>query len=307
MTTFSDTFPLKVLYIVGAGRSGSTLLDRVIGQLPRLSSTGELHSILSRSDPLAGVCGCRAPMRECVFWPGVIGRLNIRSLDEARKAYRLASRVRNYVTPGLSHANRAALKSYAAVVEQLYLSVARETQSWVVIDSSKTPGYAGLASLMTRIDMYMLHLVRDPRAVAYSWQRRKTRPDFTDQGAQRRIYSSAMSSFRWTATNLASELIGKRFSPRRRWTIRYEDLASEPEHTLDQIQLFLGLPVERIVKENSSIHLSADHTAGGNLNRFIVGEIQLKLDDEWRSQLSRRDRFICTATTLPLLKKYRYL
>ena len=63
---------IKVVYIAAHNRSGSTLLDRMLGQLDGYVSVGELRQIWVRG--LAGnqACGCGLPFHECAFWVEVL-------------------------------------------------------------------------------------------------------------------------------------------------------------------------------------------------------------------------------------------
>ena len=62
---------VKVLYIGGLGRSGSTLLDRMLGQLPGFFSAGEIRDLWQRGLRENALCGCGAPFKECEVWTRV--------------------------------------------------------------------------------------------------------------------------------------------------------------------------------------------------------------------------------------------
>ncbi|MGH2812195.1 MAG: hypothetical protein ACRDI1_05730, partial [Actinomycetota bacterium] len=63
--------PVRVLYIGGAGRSGSTLLDLMLGQLPGFFAAGELKYVWDRGLLRNELCGCGSSFRECPFWTAV--------------------------------------------------------------------------------------------------------------------------------------------------------------------------------------------------------------------------------------------
>src|ERR1700754_3896573 len=63
--------PTPVLFIAGAGRSGRTLLDRVIGAQEGFLSLGEVQFIWQRSFAEDQLCGCGRPFHRCAFWAGV--------------------------------------------------------------------------------------------------------------------------------------------------------------------------------------------------------------------------------------------
>ena len=64
--------PLKVIFVAGAGRSGSTLLDRMLGSVPRVASVGELRHIWKLGLAEDEFCGCGEPFSACPFWARVV-------------------------------------------------------------------------------------------------------------------------------------------------------------------------------------------------------------------------------------------
>ena len=60
-----------VLYLGGAGRSGSTLLERMLGQLPDAVAVGEIVHLVRRGLLDDEDCGCGCPFSVCPFWTKV--------------------------------------------------------------------------------------------------------------------------------------------------------------------------------------------------------------------------------------------
>ena len=67
------TNQLKVLYIAGLGRSGSTILQNVLGELESFFPGGEICSIGQRYVQKR-LCGCKKPLAECDVWKRVLNR-----------------------------------------------------------------------------------------------------------------------------------------------------------------------------------------------------------------------------------------
>ena len=65
------TTGVPVLFIGGLGRSGSTLVDRVLGQTPGVCSVGELVFLWERGLLANERCGCGEPFDGCPFWKEV--------------------------------------------------------------------------------------------------------------------------------------------------------------------------------------------------------------------------------------------
>jgi hypothetical protein len=59
------------------------------------------------------------------------------------------------------------LQDYLVGLEKLYQGIRAYTGSKVIIDSSKSLLYGYLLGMLPTIDLYVLHIVRDPRGVAY--------------------------------------------------------------------------------------------------------------------------------------------
>src|SRR5690349_13952079 len=62
------------IFIISAGRSGSTLLDIITGQHKDIISLGEI-SHLPKNITLNSVCGCGAKVNDCPFWQKIFLRL----------------------------------------------------------------------------------------------------------------------------------------------------------------------------------------------------------------------------------------
>ena len=65
--------PLHVVYVMGVGRSGSTLLDIALGSHPRVESVGELKNLVRGGWRENGYCACGSRVQECDFWARVDG------------------------------------------------------------------------------------------------------------------------------------------------------------------------------------------------------------------------------------------
>ena len=58
----------KVLYLAGWGRSGSTILSNIIGEVEGFFSAGEVYNLWQRGLLENKLCGCERSFSECVFW-----------------------------------------------------------------------------------------------------------------------------------------------------------------------------------------------------------------------------------------------
>ncbi|HEX4751684.1 MAG TPA: hypothetical protein VH268_02210 [Solirubrobacterales bacterium] len=294
---------LKVLFIGGYGRSGSTLLDRVLGQIPGFFSVGELRHVFQEGFVENRRCGCGDPFLECDFWRGVTARA-FGDLDgrELERIAALKERVdRWWLAPLLgwgvgTPGRRRDVERYRQVMLRLYAAIAAESGASVLIDSSKdvSHGYA-LRGMERDLDLHVLHLVRDARAVAYSWQRRKFNPG---SGSNMDRHSLLRTSAEWSLINALTRLhrpTGARYA-----TLHYGDFAADPCAAVERVLDFLdesGRP--DLICDDRTIHLRANHTAAGNPNRFRQGSVEIVPDEEWREAMSPADQLLVGALTLP--------
>ncbi|HEY2055105.1 MAG TPA: sulfotransferase [Solirubrobacterales bacterium] len=299
---------LKVLFIGGYGRSGSTLLDRVLGQIPGFVSVGELRHLFQEGFVENRRCGCGDPFLDCDFWQAVTRRaFGELSEREVAAIAALKQRVdRWWLLPLLgrrlgTRRQRREVDHYRRILRRLYAAIAAESGAAVLIDSSKdvSHGYA-LRGLDDALDLRVLHLVRDSRAVAWSWQRRKFNPG---SGEQMDRYSLLRTSAEWSAINALTRLhrpTGARYA-----TLHYGDFAADPSGAVDDILAFLDEPERpNPIAPDRTVHLGADHTAAGNPNRFRRGAVEIRPDEEWRRAMSPAGRLLVGALTLPGLRRY---
>lgn len=301
----------KVVYILGGTRSGTTMLDLLLGQLPGYVSTGELRRIWERGILQGRRCGCGRPLPACSLWSSVLQRIHgTADLHEVAKNVLLTQRavLRTRHTPGLlfracEAVATSAVSSYGTLLTRLYAAIAEATGAMVVVDSSKLPSDAALLGRLPDVNVRFVHLVRDPRAVAWSWQRRQPEPDHP-AGVEMPRHGLLWTAVNWVAPNLGAELIRMRCD--RTVRMRYEDFARSPAEALACITTFVGEPRSVGWLRDGTAELNPTHTVGGNPVRFTKDHIDIRPDDEWKTRLPGRDWWLVTALASPLLRRYGY-
>src|SRR5690348_12216927 len=301
---------IKILDIAGWDRSGSTILDLILGQFPGLFSVGELIDMWERGPET--LCGCGRVFKDCETWReifleafGVLpGRFDFatganlqRHCARSRHLYVLGNPLlRKHIIPMFD--------SYRQLVEKLYRAVSTVSGARLLVDSSKQPVHAYLLQLMGIAELHVVHLVRDPRGCAYSYQKRKPHP------ALKEGYFPSMhparNSMHWILANVATEVIWKR-SPERYLLVRYEDFIARPKHTVHRILEFAGeQDIESPFSSEHSVFLRPLHGVSGNSVRFQTGALRLSLDDKWKSEMKGRHRAMVATLTSTILRKYGY-
>ncbi len=299
---------VKVLYIAGWGRSGSTLLDNILGQLDGFFPAGELADIWQAGFIENNSCGCSSTLRDCPVWKTIVQKAfgGFDAIDPLRmnRIFRDETRTIRmpyfFLTYGIP-ARSAIRREYLENLSSLYRAIASVTGSRVIADSSKTPSYAALLGLVPEIDLYIVHLIRDPKAVAYSWSIRKPKP-----GDYMRTMNAVKSSLLWNIWNGGSELLGRRF-PGRYLRIRYEDFVLAPQ---DNIRRILALVHEEVrgfpFPSDHTVRLIPTHTMKGNPSRFVTGDVEILPDERWKKGMHPLNRILVDLATWPWLGKYGY-
>lgn len=312
----TENAPVRVLFIVGKGRSGSTILNSMLGEVPGVFGAGELRRLWDWSLRQGVRCGCGEDVLDCSLWSKVLDEgFGIRSREG--DAERIQAILRDY--HAVAHWHKAprlfarrrvggweALRRYAATTQVLFRTIADVTGAQVVVDSSKSPLYPAVLGLVDGIDGSVVHLMRDPRAVGFSWQKIKQVHD-RGEGATMPRYGPLHTSASWSLRNLTSEMIARRWPRDRVMQLRYEEFSREPRTSVGRLVELMGLPVADLpfVDEHTAV-LNPNHTACGNPNRMNTGEVAIRHDNAWETQMDSRSRHIISALTWPLRHRYGY-
>jgi Sulfotransferase family len=311
----AENLPVRVVYIGGCGRSGSTLLDRMLGELPRFCSIGELRFIWQRGLVENQRCGCGRPFRECPFWKSVgdeafggwdkLDAVDLAALERATDRHRY---IPFLIAPWLWPGYRRRLMRYAAVLSELYRGIYRVTDGGLIVDSTKDPPFAFLLRHVPGLDLRVVHLVRDSRGVAFSWTKRIRKPEKFETVDFMNTYHPVEMGFRWMAYNLCFHLLGRLGVPRL--SMRYEQVVGSPRAEIERVGRISG---ESFADEDfaflaaDGVDLGIHHTVSGNPMRFEQGTIRLALDEAWRTQLNPMHRRLVSIFTFPLLFCYGYV
>ena len=308
------TAAVDVLYIGGCQRSGSTLLDRMLGQARGHVSAGEVTHLWARGLGANDLCGCGERFAECPFWTEVgsvaFGGWSALDAGETLRLQRRVDRNRYIIFmlwPALSPRYRRDLSRYAAILDRLYRAIRQVGGDGVVVDSSKHASTAFLLRQVPSVRLRVVHLVRDSRGVAFSLLKKVRRPETLDEGALMFRASPWRAGAEWSAFNGLFHILGMTGIPRT--LVRYETLVRQPRETLARILTFgRGSadddPLTFI--DGSTVELGVDHSVAGNPMRLEHGSFELRVDAAWRTTMLPRDRRITTFMTWPLLARYGY-
>jgi hypothetical protein len=339
--THTET-PVKVLKITGLGRSGSTILDIVLGNHPQIESVGEVGNIVRNGwishESLCGIpqnqlrvpictCGKRldvlyveSPDEACPFWSRVrdewVERTDgegIESYPKLQNDFELKRRWSRYgldPLPRLLYEKRrpsAPFRSYARLTRAFFESVRAVSGKPVIVDSSKAPARALAFGMVPGIDLYVIHLVRDGRGVVTSLRKSFEKDPQAGIMWDHKAHPMWKTVVRWVVQNLASEWVCGQLGPKRTMRLRYEDFVADPKAALGRIGSLIELDLSDVADAAASGKpMQAGHNIGGNKTKKS-GTITLRADSkEWRSALSPTEQRLSWALMGWLMRRYGY-
>ena len=299
---------INVIYVAGTGRSGSTVFDRVLGTLDGVTSFNEIYRMMSDGLVRNDRCACGENFRACPFWVEIVGRTFAGPEHEqhiTRLFYKF-DRTRQFVrifTGAAGTRYKAELDEFRGWLRTLYFSLAEVSGSSVIIDSSKVPTRSLILTTIPGINVHVVHLVRDARAVVHSWHKEKFNPAF---GQPLPRFGTLRTVSFWYARNFFTEMLRYR-APYSR--VRYEDFVARPRSALarliDDVGPLAGKHFDFV--DDDSLVLSKLHSIGGNPDRFTTGVTKLRPDISWQSKLARSNRLAVSVMAYPMLRRYGYV
>jgi Sulfotransferase family len=289
------TDPVRVLYVAGLAHSGSTVLARVLGEVEGLFTAGEVYALSERIGD-GDRCGCGEPLGECPFWTAVLREAfpDGDPLPRLRTERRwIHGRTLALLVLGR---DRERLRTYGADLARLYRAIASVSGSRVVVDSSKSPTFAYILDRTPGLELYGVHLLRDPRATSYSWS---VDPHY------HRTKGPAFGA-RWTFWNLELEALAAR-RPRRFVRLRLEDFVEDPVVETRRVLRLVGAEDAALpFVDGRSVRLPSHHMVEGHASRFDTGVVPIRASTTWRERLSKRRELTTSLLASPLQLLYGY-
>jgi hypothetical protein len=299
-------------FILAHSFSGSTLLSFLLDAHPEIATVGEMF--IAPSHNTAGYpCSCGEPIERCAFWRRVSEAMaargipfDLRSAEASLTAASyglLGSRVvwaepRGPFLEGIRRLALALLPGVRreldrriAVNRHLAEAVLELRHARVFVDATKRPGRALLLRRDPRLDLQVIHLVRDGRAVARS----------TIRNLDRTVEEGARS---WAASVRRCEELRRAFPPERWLTVRHEDLCRDPRETLARIFDFLDVSPDLETGGVRQIQAGDHHIIGNRMRLSRTSEI--RLDERWRTELTPDQLRTIERIAGPELTRYGY-
>lgn len=295
--------PLRVIYICGYGRSGSTILDILLGNSSELLGAGELGNLPKRVWPNDEYCSCGTRVQSCAFWSEVVATWQRQTPTASIERYR---EIQIRQERRWSGRRGDDFGRYRELTAGLIAAIGAVSGKRVVVDSSKIPARGLALAAIPEIDLRVVHLVRDGRGVAWSLLKPKAKNEAAGIEKSLPPRSVVRTAVRWGLTNLLAERLCTRVGPARSIRVRYEDLIAAPERTLAAIGAVAGVDLKLLARALASgSTLRPDHQVAGNRLRMSA-EVRLRLDHEWTTRMPPRQTRTFQLMCGHLLRRYGY-
>ena len=320
--------PLRILFIAGAGRSGSTLVGDVLGQTGSSIHLGELWGMFDYTAASKGgiPCSCGSPFETCDFWSATFETLfgeewssrfknwNFqRNLPHSTKLIWLLFQNKFWFGAHKPLFNAQVEEAVKALKRSLYFICEKE-QAEIIIDSSKFGPYAWLLSRDEDVQMIVVHLVRDPRATLYSWVSKPIPMyDRANRQFSLRTRTPIEGIVYWMRANLSAIFLKVMGLPYYR--LRYETFVKEPLCAVHNLATFaqkhlfyleIGAELESQLQDKS-LRLHTRHLIGSNPDaKRKVGQIEIKPSGDLKRLIGRGKFYLWTLFFLPWLWWFGY-
>jgi hypothetical protein len=292
----------RVLFIGGEGRSGSTVLERLVATHREACAVGELKNLFERGVGHDELCECGRPVLACELWSEVGRRLVGGWETEAgHELVEFFTAVNHRLQlPRIVSGRGRLVERARSILAQLYPMIADLTGTSVIVDSSKHPSWAYLLADTPGIDLRVVHLVRHPSGVVHSWSKPIARPHARNGRGDQVIpaHSPLEVSVRWDVFNALFRQLAHRVPTA---VVRYEDYADQTECARRSCWDLAGLECEP-----DPPHLGTGHGIAGNPSRFTNELSEITRDDQWVERLGPSKHALVSAMTWPMRTAYSY-
>ncbi|MHB8533698.1 MAG: sulfotransferase [Solirubrobacteraceae bacterium] len=220
----------KVVYVMGAGRCGSTILGIALGNCEGMFFVGELDRWLPNDGrPMLGGA------ERTRFWSEVRAHVEIEPQLAGTRAKDLIERSSTLLRVTRLRARRRLRPRYRRSLQRLYEALSARSGAAYVVESSHFPLRARELQQLAGVESYLLFLVRDPRSSIVSFTRTVPRHDAAAR--RKRILTTNLDLW---ATHMLGTFVFLRHPRERRLFMRYEDLVSDPQGVLRQVLQMVG-------------------------------------------------------------------
>lgn len=262
---------IQPLFIIGSGRSGTTLLRVILCRHPLVAIPPEAYGLINAIKKYIRYNG--------LDWQDLVNVVYGEFHSHPTFDYwqtDLFRSIRNL------HESPAEEQSLALILNCIYKTYMDQHKPQSTIWGDKTPFNTLRLNLLNKVfpKAKYIHILRDGRDVVASYLKAKLMPSLED------------ACHRWNNSIDAVDKFEKKIAASQIFTVRYEDLVADPtKHVLDTCN-FLGLEYCADMIENTEVFLgddSLDHLKNTTnpINSDSVGKWRRDLNEEQQESTLR--------------------
>ena len=277
------TNKIKVIYILGSGHSGSTLLDLILGSHSYIESAGEIDRFWryilqqpAQTGEKERICTCGQRIDKCQYWNKV--RYELKQICGKTE-----------INPESENTTQFIENNYYFIKAVLGASGKK-----IFCDSSKNCFRLDKFLNSNLFDVQIVHLIRDGRAVAFSLKKKGERI------SNNNVYDYYQAIKLWKKQNLNYQ--HKYEKSANYLQLKYEDLVRYPKASVEQILAKLSLEFE---PGQLSFSEYDHHNIGGNRMRMKRKQ-EIKRDINYLQNLSFKEWWIGTTLGFSAIKSFGY-
>lgn len=270
---------IEVIYILGAGHCGSTLLNMLLNGHTKVVGLSEIDTIdfeaLIRSED----------MQNKTFWNKVREVYNADQAEPIEKA-----RFKHPSARELKRWTDGDKKGYLQNSTCLFDAISEVSGKTILVDSSKSWSRLSLLAESDEISLKVIHLVRDGRAIVNSYYMK--------------FGSFRVGFLRWFSSSLRTFLLKNKFLDLNWLQVEYEKLAADPAVELKEICEFIGIAFEDTMLDFRD---HEDYGIGGNRMRS-KNTSSISVDEKWKRELPWKEKlkFLICGGWLNRIYGYRF-
>ncbi|MBB4091153.1 sulfotransferase [Salinibacter ruber] len=276
----SSVDTLTLVYVLGPGHCGSTLLNLLLNGHSNIIGLSEVQQLGLHDNPLKKTTDEQFWQKTLSCYDQELGESGSTKLDidVPYKSYKKLLRVRE------NEVRRWVNKN-----EKLLECVSKISSCDIIVDTSKRWQRLYLLHKFSDLNIKVVHLVRDGRAVTYSYYKK---------------YNDLRGIKRWVKSSIYAAYLQTSFCDSHWLKTKYELMATKTEQVLYNLCSFLGVTYERKMLQYRE---ARNVTVGGNRMRHR-SDNDITLDDSWKQELKWKHEmfFNLAAGWINRLHGYRF-
>jgi len=281
---------IKIIFIAGDGRSGSTLLDSILSNIEDSLSVGECHRFWVRYYENESLCACSDKIGDCTLWSAVDAKLKEQfewyDPSEFKEKVKEIQFYRNFKRiPSLLSSEE--WSRFSEVVRAFYIAISEISEKKVIIDSSKSISWAYMLQQLHGFDVRIIHLERKLTSVANSWKKTIQLPEYPNKAVYMPVKSNWVVAKSWLKTKSMAHKLKRKGAY---YFLNYERFVENPQQSLEEIMIFTGDQFDI-----DTLKGQPNHAIGGNPMRSLLQKIEIRNERSHNKHLTIFERIFFNA------------